>query len=91
MCGDVIRKSKKTRDELLHELRHAYKGGARIGNMVVTPASRTNPFTACCASPAPSCAAVAVPITILSRDRYGNCEPRDATWYSIARFLFGAS
>ncbi|KLO32760.1 helix-turn-helix domain-containing protein [Mycobacterium haemophilum] len=31
-----MRKSKKTRDELLHELRHAYEGGASIRSLVAT-------------------------------------------------------
>ena len=30
------RKSKKTRDQLLHELRNAYEGGASIRNLVAT-------------------------------------------------------
>ena len=36
MRGGAMRKSKKTRDELLHELRHAYEGGASIRNLVAT-------------------------------------------------------
>jgi hypothetical protein len=31
-----LRKSKKTRDQLLHELRNAYEGGASIRNLVST-------------------------------------------------------
>ena len=30
------RKSKKTRDQLLHELRNAYEGGASIRNLAAT-------------------------------------------------------
>lgn len=31
-----MRKTKKTRDELLHELRSAYEGGASIRNLVAS-------------------------------------------------------
>ncbi|KAA1252026.1 transcriptional regulator [Mycobacterium simiae] len=31
-----MRKAKKTRDQLLHELRSAYEGGASIRNLVAT-------------------------------------------------------
>ncbi len=31
-----MKKSKKTRDQLLHELRHAYEGGASIRSLVAT-------------------------------------------------------
>jgi Helix-turn-helix domain len=31
-----MRKSKKTREQLLHELRHAYEGGASIRNLAAT-------------------------------------------------------
>ncbi|WP_163672646.1 helix-turn-helix domain-containing protein [Mycobacterium heidelbergense] len=31
-----MRKPKKTRDQLLHELRNAYEGGASIRNLVAT-------------------------------------------------------
>ena len=33
---NVTRKSKKTRDQLLHELRNAYEGGASIRNLAAT-------------------------------------------------------
>jgi Helix-turn-helix domain len=33
---NLARKSKKTRDQLLHELRNAYEGGASIRNLVAT-------------------------------------------------------
>jgi hypothetical protein len=33
---NTVRKSKKTRDQLLHELRNAYEGGASIRNLVAT-------------------------------------------------------
>nr|WP_269473874.1 helix-turn-helix domain-containing protein [Mycobacterium heidelbergense] len=32
----TVRKPKKTRDQLLHELRNAYEGGASIRNLVAT-------------------------------------------------------
>jgi hypothetical protein len=33
---NATKKSKKTRDQLLHELRNAYEGGASIRNLVAT-------------------------------------------------------
>ena len=33
----AVRKPKKTRDQLLNELRNAYEGGASIRNLVATP------------------------------------------------------
>jgi Helix-turn-helix domain len=34
--GGAVGKPKKTRDQLLHELRNAYEGGASIRNLVAT-------------------------------------------------------
>jgi hypothetical protein len=31
-----VRRPKKTREQMLHELRHAYEGGASIRNLVAT-------------------------------------------------------
>jgi hypothetical protein len=34
--ANLMRKSKKTRDQLLHELRNAYESGASIRNLAAT-------------------------------------------------------
>ncbi len=61
-----MRKSKKTRDQLLRELHNAYEGGPVI-NWRPPPAGRADLFTACCASQAPRCAAAAAPIAVPGR------------------------